>query len=759
MVMKKRLVQTIVVFAIFCLATPLYAATPWLHTELNLIKDPCGNTVILRGVDLLDLGFLEDWQGGAIAMIDRLTDKTDAQGSSPGWYPRVLRIMITPPDAVDPPGSWPHPFDPNDDDFYNNLLRPVVDYCKAKDLYAIIDWHYVANTYDHVDDTNAFWTYMAPKFANDSHVIFELFNEPINDLNGDWIFNLNDTADWLSVRTDMQKWINIVRSYAPNNLIMVAGPFYSQVIGPSAANPLTADNIVMVSHIYPGHWLDSYWTWSYQGQINTALNRYPVFMSEWGFSIDSGGLEGTITNYGQPLDNFREGPRKISNSAWVASYDWGPPMFYDPGGWPKPLGPWPLRVGEDQMGGFVKDKLYLRRNDNQPSEGNTIPPAAPKGLTATPGIGMITLDWNDNNEGDLYGYDIYRSTTPGGQTNRLNLVRSKTSAYTDTNVAVNNTYYYVVRAVDTNFNSSAYSNQVSAKPRTEVGIVGSWALGTSHTKENGARRALVFIAHAEHTAAISTTSVTYGNQPMTKVIERIVYNNFTTAYVAAYILNEAGVAAAENSTFVTTWNVPPPAFGCSSVFLENVDQTTLVGASDSNGTTTLDPIKTNPLSTINRDMVIEAATCGNLGSYTLSTGFTPGNSQTMSATATGITGHKAATGAPEMPSADFSATIDHQVIIGFVVKALAPPTYSDCNVVKADGYRLNSDLNGDCYVDYLDLEIIADYWINDCASPHNCDGGDFEPTDGVVDFSDFSDFGPQWLQCNNPEDPNCTQNW
>ncbi len=45
---------------------------------------------------------------------------------------------------------------------------------------------------------------MAPKFANDSHVLFELFNEPINDFSNDWIFNDNDTVDWLTVRQDMQ---------------------------------------------------------------------------------------------------------------------------------------------------------------------------------------------------------------------------------------------------------------------------------------------------------------------------------------------------------------------------------------------------------------------------------------------------------------------------------------------------------------------------------------------------------------------------
>ncbi len=31
--------------------------------------------VVLRGVSLIDLGFLQGWQGGAINMINRLTDE------------------------------------------------------------------------------------------------------------------------------------------------------------------------------------------------------------------------------------------------------------------------------------------------------------------------------------------------------------------------------------------------------------------------------------------------------------------------------------------------------------------------------------------------------------------------------------------------------------------------------------------------------------------------------------------------------------
>jgi len=349
-------------------SVPLYAATPWLHADGNVIKDPPGNVVVLRGVDLIDLGFLEEWHGGAIDMIDRLTDKTDTQGTSPGWYPKVIRIDVHPPDSV---GGWPHPFDPDDNDFYDTLLRPVVNYCASKDLYVIIDWHYIANTYDHVTSTSEFWEYMAPRFANDSHVIFELFNEPINDIHGDWIFNGNDDADWLSVRDDMQTWIDIVRTYAPNNLILVAGAFYSQLIGPAASYPLSdpigGNNIAIVSHIYPGHWLDSYWSSSYKGQIETCHTVYPIIMTEWGFSQsnhpDPGDLlHGTITDYGQPLMDFIEG-LNIGNTAWVASYSWGPPMFWND---------WTLRCGEGEMGCFVKDTLYARRNDDQPfcSEGD-----------------------------------------------------------------------------------------------------------------------------------------------------------------------------------------------------------------------------------------------------------------------------------------------------------------------------------------------------------------------------------------------------
>ncbi|MFH1371833.1 MAG: hypothetical protein ABII09_11200 [Planctomycetota bacterium] len=394
---------------------------------------------------------------------------------------------------------------------------------------------------------------------------------------------------------------------------------------------------------------------------------------------------------------------------------------------------------------------------------DTTPPAAPTGLSATGGNGTVSLDWNNNTEGDLDGYNIYRSTTSGVYTTPLNGSLLSSSDYTDNSVVNGTTYYYVVTAVDTGANESGSSSEVSATPelRTDIEILGlpAWVSGTDHPKENGTSRALVFVAHDEQSATINLSSVTYGGQPMTKVIDRIVTSSSTYAYVVAYILDEAGVAAATNSTFTPTWSATPSNVGYASVFLQNVDQTTLVGATDGNTTTTLDPISTNPLATDAGDMVIVAATCGNSGSYTLDVGFTEGIDQTMGNTATGVTGHKLATGASETPSADYSSAINRQVIIGFVVNAQAAPVYSNCGEVLAGGYRLAADINdtGDCYVDYYDLDTFVEYWLDTtCTGPDNCHGADFEPADGVVDLLDFSDFASQWLVCN---DPDCSPNW
>jgi glycosidase/fibronectin type 3 domain-containing protein len=94
---------------------------------------------------------------------------------------------------------------------------------------------------------------------------------------------------------------------------------------------------------------------------------------------------------------------------------------------------------------------------------DTTPPAAPTGLqvvTASPA--GIELKWNAVADPTLYGYEVRRSASAGGQYTTLVLVTGATS-YVDTAVTEGATYHYVVRAVDTSFNRSSASAAVSAK--------------------------------------------------------------------------------------------------------------------------------------------------------------------------------------------------------------------------------------------------------------------------------------------------------
>ncbi len=97
------------------------------------------------------------------------------------------------------------------------------------------------------------------------------------------------------------------------------------------------------------------------------------------------------------------------------------------------------------------------------------PPAAPTGVTATPGTGKVNLNWNDNTESDFSYYAVRRSTQPDTSNlaawTRLpgNLTTSQVTD-TDTALVPGTSCYYYVTAIDTAGEISARSAIVSATP-------------------------------------------------------------------------------------------------------------------------------------------------------------------------------------------------------------------------------------------------------------------------------------------------------
>ena len=109
------------------------------------------------------------------------------------------------------------------------------------------------------------------------------------------------------------------------------------------------------------------------------------------------------------------------------------------------------------------------------------PPRTPLGLTAVAANGSVSLDWADNIDSDLEGYNLYRSTVSGYGYAKINTTSIADSEYTDDDVINDTTYYYAVTAVDTSSNESDISSQVSATPseiltvtiqENETGFVG-----------------------------------------------------------------------------------------------------------------------------------------------------------------------------------------------------------------------------------------------------------------------------------------------
>ncbi len=92
---------------------------------------------------------------------------------------------------------------------------------------------------------------------------------------------------------------------------------------------------------------------------------------------------------------------------------------------------------------------------------DTTAPGAPTGLTAVAATSGVTLDWADNTEADVVGYDVFRSTTATGTFTKLNATPVTASTYVDAAAAASSSFAYQVKAVDSSENISAASNTVT----------------------------------------------------------------------------------------------------------------------------------------------------------------------------------------------------------------------------------------------------------------------------------------------------------
>jgi predicted phage tail protein len=169
----------------------------------------------------------------------------------------------------------------------------------------------------------------------------------------------------------------------------------------------------------------------------------------------------------------------------------------------------------------------------QSGEANATPhaiaPSVPLGLTASGGNGSVSLSWNvpaSNGGSPITGYNVYRSTSPGGEGSTPLATGLTTTNYTDSAVTNGTTYYYTVAAVNA-VGTGPQSGEANATPQT----VASSPQGLTATASNKAVQ-LSWSAPASNGGAAVTSynvyrSTTTGAEGSTPIKTGVTTTSFT----------------------------------------------------------------------------------------------------------------------------------------------------------------------------------------------------------------------------------------
>ena len=189
-----------------------------------------------------------------------------------------------------------------DRDRYRQIVENGVAFAKAHDMYAIIDWHVLSegdpNVY--LDEAKAFFAETAERYCGDSHVLYEICNEP----NG---------VDWQTVKRYAEEIVPIIREKDPDSVILVGNPDWSKDLKSVAADPLSYGNVMYTMHFYAAtHGQE------YRDMLESVSEAgLPVFVTEFGVTAASGGLPRDPESADKWIDLLER--EQISYCMWALS--------------------------------------------------------------------------------------------------------------------------------------------------------------------------------------------------------------------------------------------------------------------------------------------------------------------------------------------------------------------------------------------------------------------------------------------------------
>jgi len=273
------------------LAVAGLAAAPLpLKVVGNQLLDSHGDAVRLRGVNCAGMEWSDDADGHIVKTVEVAVV---------GWHANLIRLPLT-------QDRWfgQAPGQTDGGAHYRAVVKQLVDFCSAHDAYIILDLHWSdagewgRNIGQHdLPDRNSilFWKDIAPRYAGNPAVLFDLYNEPAHVTWDQWFQGgaitevdqkLNVTLHYAAV--GLPALAAAVRSTGAKNVIIAGGINWAYEVGGIREGRQLADpegaGIVYAVHPYPhayeglGRETIPQWT----ARMDAFAAKRPIIVTEFG---------------------------------------------------------------------------------------------------------------------------------------------------------------------------------------------------------------------------------------------------------------------------------------------------------------------------------------------------------------------------------------------------------------------------------------------------------------------------------------------
>ncbi|WP_276252473.1 cellulase family glycosylhydrolase [Halomontanus rarus] len=204
------------------------------------------------------------------------------------------------------------------------------------------------------DELQMFWSTVADRYAEDMHVVFDVYNEPTGPYGGDWggpqrqAGELSEPAvapgdaegnydvahcemkAWYDLWRDRaQPWVDTVEENAPGHLVTIGNPRWSQYTHWAPYNEFEAENMCYTGHVYTQDDLRPLGDY-----FGDPAEQVPIFFSEFGWMSHEGLVETPWMDcsgeHGGDCGPYIEGFEQFLNEYDVHPICWNFDHTYEP---------------------------------------------------------------------------------------------------------------------------------------------------------------------------------------------------------------------------------------------------------------------------------------------------------------------------------------------------------------------------------------------------------------------------------------------